>query len=364
MRKFAESKCPRWFKAIAIIARCSLILVIVEFLIGAFASSFYDSHVRTDIYHGGYVYVRKMHAAYKSAESGLLLRLHTNSLGFRDSDRPLVKQQGVWDIVVIGNSFVAAHQLPERERFTSLLEGLLETAGARARVFNFGVQGQSLINHMDLALYAERIIAPDLVVIFVTAAADFHQTTLVTFRENRQITYAFRNEAVVREEKIIDSNEMLFRQARSWIYGLWLGRIAFQTYQRISLWVRNPSHAADSPSGGRCPDYFLENPDISGAHFQVARAVVADMHEKFGSRLLIVLLPTNEHVLQGSISERCNWGLGDIWLNDLAQRQDIRTLSLLSALRSGDQFMFFPVSHLNGKGHEAVAKALFPRIYP
>ncbi len=64
-----------------------------------------------------------------------------NSQGFRDVEHSLAKPEGVYRIVVLGDSMTAALQVNLEETFSKVLEGLLNEAevGKRVEVLNLGM---------------------------------------------------------------------------------------------------------------------------------------------------------------------------------------------------------------------------------
>jgi len=64
-----------------------------------------------------------------------------NSAGFRDREHSIEKPAGTKRIVVLGDSFVEAIQVPFKDSITAQLENRLKSDGARTEVINFGVSG-------------------------------------------------------------------------------------------------------------------------------------------------------------------------------------------------------------------------------
>jgi lysophospholipase L1-like esterase len=83
-----------------------------------------------------------------------------NNLGFREREIP-PKPRDRYRIAVIGDSFTWGQGVEAADRFSNLVEGLL---GPRFEVFNFGVPGNNLPEHVDV-LQQALPIAPDFVVL-------------------------------------------------------------------------------------------------------------------------------------------------------------------------------------------------------
>jgi lysophospholipase L1-like esterase len=86
-----------------------------------------------------------------------------NALGFRDTERALEKDHGVFRIAVFGDSTTEAVQVDLEQTFTRLLEKRLQRCGRRVEVLNFGVSGYGPLQEYLLYLSRGKQFAPDLV---------------------------------------------------------------------------------------------------------------------------------------------------------------------------------------------------------
>lgn len=84
----------------------------------------------------------------------------SNSLGFRDREVPQ-KTAGRERIVVVGDSFTWGQGIERPERFSNLLEQYL---GVRYEVFNFGLPGDNMPEHLDVLEQALKV-SPDFVLL-------------------------------------------------------------------------------------------------------------------------------------------------------------------------------------------------------
>lgn len=90
----------------------------------------------------------------------------SNSLGFRDRERTVAKEPGVFRILVLGDSVAAGQGVRDPETiFPARLEAGLRQAGLAAEVLNFAVTGYD--TRQEVALLADRglAFAPDLVLL-------------------------------------------------------------------------------------------------------------------------------------------------------------------------------------------------------
>jgi hypothetical protein len=97
---------------------------------------------------------------------GYDVRFRTNALGFNDVEHARARAPGALRVLVLGDSYVEANQVPPERHFARRLEALAAQTGARLEVIAMGAsnQGQShqLANYEALG----RSFEPDVVVSF------------------------------------------------------------------------------------------------------------------------------------------------------------------------------------------------------
>jgi lysophospholipase L1-like esterase len=98
---------------------------------------------------------------YKTATWGQPIR--TNALGFREREVP-PKSPGVCRIIVLGDSLTWGPGLPESERYSAVLESLLQQEGQPVEVLNFALAGAPTTIERDTLLKHMDAVQPDLVV--------------------------------------------------------------------------------------------------------------------------------------------------------------------------------------------------------
>jgi len=101
-------------------------------------------------------------------------QVSNNSHGMRFREISIDKPKGIKRITVIGDSFVWGMGVPDRERFTEVLERQLN---AKAEVLNFGVSGYGPLQYY---LSIDRILMfqPDLVIVVFCLGNDFADNVL------------------------------------------------------------------------------------------------------------------------------------------------------------------------------------------
>jgi len=93
-------------------------------------------------------------------------QIQVNSVGFRDREHTLAKPSGVRRIVLLGDSFLEAIQVPFEQSVSSLLERRFNERNEIIEVINFGVSGFGTAReYLTLREYGLRY-KPDLVLLF------------------------------------------------------------------------------------------------------------------------------------------------------------------------------------------------------
>jgi lysophospholipase L1-like esterase len=108
--------------------------------------------------------------------------LLTNSHGLVGPDLPANKPPGEFRVVVLGDSYTVAGQVPYEQDFTAVLEQRLHAEGnARVRVVNAGVGGYTTFN--EAGLFRENLgwLQPDLVLVAAFLGNDVAENVLATY---------------------------------------------------------------------------------------------------------------------------------------------------------------------------------------
>ena len=102
----------------------------------------------------------------------------TNSSGFHDVEREIEKSPDCYRIVVLGDSYIEALQVPIEQGFTHLLERRLGThlKGRKVEVINLGVSGSGPAQYYRMLDKKGLIYKPDLVVMAVFPDNDFRDS--------------------------------------------------------------------------------------------------------------------------------------------------------------------------------------------
>jgi hypothetical protein len=96
-------------------------------------------------------------------------RVTINSDGFRDSERTKAKPPRAFRVLVLGDSFTEAVQVPLQDTFEKVAEGALAScpalAGRPVEVLNWGVRGFGTVQELELFKLRGEAYSPDVVVL-------------------------------------------------------------------------------------------------------------------------------------------------------------------------------------------------------
>jgi hypothetical protein len=208
-----------------------------------------------------------------------------NSVGMRDREHVVEKPAGVFRVLLLGDSFMEALQVPFEASLPSLLErGLAQRTGRRIEVVNAGVSGWGTDDELRyLTRYGLRY-QPDLLVVAMTLHNDISDNL-------RQEWHTVRDGALV-EQPLVPMSAMRYRitQLKAFI------ATRFELYQ---LW-RKVRHGGEIRQIGRqltshVVQLFQEpTPDKVAFGLELTDhllAAIRDTARVSGGRVVVVLLP-------------------------------------------------------------------------
>lgn len=103
---------------------------------------------------------------YATWRRGTLSHIHVNALGFRDGDRAVPRESGVRRVVVTGDSITFGIGVNDEEAFPQQLQRQLAEQGTTdVEVWNAGVPGYAMADHLGLLRRRILPLRPDLVVL-------------------------------------------------------------------------------------------------------------------------------------------------------------------------------------------------------
>lgn len=147
-----------------------LVLILFELGLRSTGTKYESSFYETDPVL--YMALRPRAAGWEAKEGENFI--HINSLGMRDKERTVTVAADTLRVAVLGDSMIAATEVPLEHTMSQLLEARLQTAMGptpKVEVLNFGVGGYTL--SQELLLLQNRIWAfrPDVVLLFLSPSS-------------------------------------------------------------------------------------------------------------------------------------------------------------------------------------------------
>lgn len=140
--------------------------------------------------------------------------IEINSDGFRGPEVALNRPAGSYRIALLGDSFIAAFEVPFEQSVGELLGRRLSALrGTPVEVLNFGVGGYGTTQELLTLQHEVWKYSPDLVLLAVTTGNDIFDNELPLSRGYRPY-YVFRGEDLVRDSSFLSSAE--YRNRAVW----------------------------------------------------------------------------------------------------------------------------------------------------
>jgi hypothetical protein len=166
---------------------------------------------------------------WQSEEGEAQIRI--NRAGFRDADRAEGRVAGTFRIAVLGDSMVEALQVPTEQRFTEVLEGLLNRRNClgsdRVEVLNFGFSGDGTAQELMILRHHVWKYQPDMVVLGVMTGNDVRNNSKRLQNDDGRPYFLLKN-----GELVLDDS---FRRSSAHIKTWW---------ERVGYWIIDRSRLA------------------------------------------------------------------------------------------------------------------------
>jgi lysophospholipase L1-like esterase len=317
---------------------------------------------------------------WTSTEFDVPVRINRD--GFRDRERTEAKPAGTRRIVILGDSFAEALQVPLEESFPALLEAQLGGGRAPVEVLNLGVSstgtGQQLLVFRDHG----RRYAPDLVVLAFFTGNDFRNSSRV-LDGDPVLTYPVigPDGRIARDAEgqprftAVRSTGALRQFLREHLasYRFFAPRVrSIGPLTAWLPWLFTTGSATATVDGG--PDESRDGPGPSKAWRQavdVTLELLGDLQrevERAGARFFVVVIPAPWEVSAGPppglTASVPGWDLDrpERAVLETLARRGVPAVSVRERLRTeterGHAVFFAQDGHLNADGHRAVAEVL------
>ncbi len=300
--------------------------------------------------------------------------IRVNAHGYRDLERVFVKPEDTTRIVLLGDSFVEAMQVPIEQTAAQLLQKMLDENAmgiSRFEVLNFAVSnfgiGQYLLSFEQTAHRFE----PDHVIIFVAgylmarSVMRYETTGFSTTQVGKSLwvrpTFLLEGGELVREpaadfDEFVRVQRELIRDGSSGERTR--ARLRSVVAHFITKWLRDDGSRIPEPPPDR--PSARSSDDVVGVGLALIRELNNQVR-RTGARLTVV--DTSEYFDR---SARALWLTRQI--RALCSREDIAyvplSAALLEANRHGRSTRWRHDGHFNELGNEIFAETLFQWLWP
>ena len=165
----------------------------------------------------------------------------TNSAGFRDREHTPSKPENTFRILVLGDSYVEAVQLPQEETFWSVLEQQLQAdfrhAGKQVEVIAMGISGWGTAQQSLALEHYGFIYDPDLVVLAFFGANDLINNSRELQREGSRPYYVLEGDGLRLDESF--HSDPVFLKAKSRLTAL---KVGLANYSRMLQLIQEIRH--------------------------------------------------------------------------------------------------------------------------
>ncbi len=298
-----------------------------------------------------------------------------NSLGFHDRDYPVERPApATYRILVLGDSYVAAWEVPVADTFHKLLEARLTKEDplqrASYQVIAFGQGRTAQETEIQWLRKYGALFRPDMVVLLFFCGNDFMENDETTFAAASRFGKRYIADVAPRK---IQLYQRLLWFPRSRLNGLLADAAAEYYAEHLDRFVPSISRAdLEDPEIGI---YRNPLPPEWPEAFDRTRNLLNLMRretEALGARFLLAALSGPQSM--GEVAERELWAEAsdphfdyqrpERWIRDWAKHAGVPLVELGPALaKIGRREVFWKHDqHLNARGHAVVADLLFPAI--
>jgi len=357
----------RIFRIVAVLGALLALAVVLEIGLRLFSDKG-RSFVRRDD-HVGRTLLPHLDTGIWVGEAGRKVHVRTNRDGYRTPERPLDKPAGIRRLAVLGDSYVAAAAVDQKDMMTTRLQQHL---GDSWEVLNFGHSGYSTAQCLQTWRHYAKPYAPDLVLYVFTLSNDVKGNYAGTDHASaaRRPYFELGPSGKLTLRGISSSRNALSRYVnRSHLY-VWQKGIVNRLVARIrpeavGTWGHHVLNTSPAPE-------FEHAWKVTEALFAELRREV----EATGARFVLTDVP---HIAQYDTGERAyltdllgpeksktlDVTLGERKLTEVALRLDMPRISFLDAYRAScaaGTKVDFKHGHWNEEGNKIAADEIHRQL--
>jgi lysophospholipase L1-like esterase len=298
-----------------------------------------------------------------------------NALGFHDRDYPVERPTpGTYRVLVLGDSYVAAWEVPVADTFHKLLEArlLAEDPLRRAsyEVIAFGQGRTAQETEIEWLRKYGTLYHPDMVLLLFFCGNDFMENDAATFAAASRFGNHYIKEIAPRKIRVYEKL-LLFPSSR--LNGLLADAAAEYYAEHLDRFVPGISREdLEDPEIGiyrnPLPPEWPEAFDRTGKLLNLMRRETEAIHARF----FVAALSGPQSM--GEVAERELWAEArdprfdyqrpERWIREWAKHAEVPLVELGPPLaKIGRREVFWKHDqHLNPRGHAAVADLLYPAL--
>lgn len=300
------------------------------------------------------------------------VELCSNNEGFKDIDHNIEKESSKTRIAVLGDSMVIAREVEMGQRFTELLEPLLEKeCGKEFEVMNFGVGGQGTAGQLLTFKHFVKKYNPDYTILVIFSENDISNNYLPLEDRDYIPTYKLDHsgelEYVPFKKAPLISNPILSVISREIFPNLL--SLSGKSFRRLSKLIRGQKN--------KIPHYLYVYSSDDSEDYQIAwdieQKLLANFKEEvnaIGQEFIVSLLFSKNQVTdfnefsENPIVKTFNRSKPNRRLSKILEDLDIIHIDLLNNINldakdRGYENLFFEINaHLTEKGHQFMANLI------
>ena len=331
--------------------------------------------------------------------------IRINSAGLRDREHARAKPPHTFRIVVLGDSYAEALQVPMEETFWSVLERQLKGCPALARrepeVINFGVSGYGTAQELLMLSHRVWPYNPDVVILAFTTGNDVRNNSRVLEQDDLKPYSVFQNGELVPDLKFRDSFGFRLRQTElaQWAYRLWDSSRIIQLFAQAKWIVTTQNAQAHSYGHDSNPNitpwdgvaeagldsmvYREPRDPVWKEAWEVTEGLVVHMRDEVkekGAEFLVVTASTGPQVhpdvaVRQSFAKRLGVAhlfYADLRIRDLGERRDFAVLNLAPLFQTyaeqhrvflhGFENSVLGTGHWNKEGHRLAGELIASKL--
>jgi lysophospholipase L1-like esterase len=292
-----------------------------------------------------------------------------NSQGHRDDEVTLEKPNGVFRILMLGDSFTVGANVRQEEAYPQVLEALLtDRLGRDVQVVNAGVGGWEPFMYAQYYEHYGQDYDPDLILVgFFVGNDTYDQSTAVS-----QLPTAVLGRRVSRESATKPLTKLLvFLHEHSHLM-----RLLTQRGPQALDFTRNDcadfSEAYLAVQQARMPTHLKRDTKseslAANSIYQIQR--IQQLAAKHGTPVIVVLLPDENQInpalqdiiLKDEERSRYDFEMPQSMLVDLFAKQGISTIDLLPAFVADSRCLYMNDTHWTPEGHRLAAEFITDRV--